>query len=133
MVSTLLQNKPAREAGYEMMQYIAARIQASPLGTDPVTVKIGSVPAGGLIVAVSSKVATAITGGTPVLSIGSTGDPGLDNLVAAMAETAGSEWLLPLATIVQPLAVETEFFVSIAGAATAGDAYVAIFFIKPVC
>lgn len=132
MVSSLNRSNPARENWYEMVSYIATRIQPDSTGTNPKTKMIGTIPSGAIITWVHSKVVTAITGGTPVLSVGSLGDSGLDNLVATMAETAGSELLQPLATITQPLASDTEFWVSISGAATAGDTYVCIAFYKPI-
>lgn len=130
MVTTMLNRTPAREAGYEMAQYIAKRIQANAGGA-VVSVSIGVIPAGAIITNVYSKVVTAITGGTPALTVGSN-SPAYDNLVATMAEAAGSEDLMPLATIVQPLVADTEFFANVGGGATAGDAYVAIQFIKPL-
>jgi hypothetical protein len=128
MVTTLLNRPAAREAGYEMTQYIAKRVQALASGAT-VVVSVGVVPAGAIIVNIHSKVVTAFTAGT--LTVGSNATT-YDNLVAAITETAaGSENLLPLTTIVQPLAVDTEFFASLVGAAV-GDGYIAIQFIKPL-
>ena len=132
MVTSLLNQKPARESGYQEVQYIATRIQAVAGGTT-VLRTVGVLPAGCLVAFVLSKVATAFNGGTPNLTLGTRTDPGNDDFVAAMAETAGSELLQPLGTFAQPLAVDTEIVASIAGGATAGDAYVAIAFIKPLC
>jgi hypothetical protein len=129
MVTTLLNRPTARDAGYEMAQYIAKRVQ--PAGGAVVAVSVGVVPAGAIITNVYSKVVTTLAGGSPVLTIGSNATA-YNNLVATMAIAAGSEDLMPLATIAQPLAVDTEFFANLAGGATAGDAYVAIQFIKPL-
>jgi hypothetical protein len=127
MVTTLLNRPAAREAGYEMAQYICKRLLGTGVAT--FTVSIGVVPAGAIITNIYSKVQTAFTGGTPAISIG-TNSPTFNNLVAAVAVAAGSEDLMPLATIAQPLAVDTEFFAAVTG--TAGDGYIAIQFIKPL-
>lgn len=131
MVTSLNRGTPAREAGYEMGQYCCARVAAVAGGATQLS-KIGKIPAGAIITAVHSKVTTAITGGTPVLSVGTFADPGNDDLVATMAEAAGSELLQPLAAFVQPLVADTEFYAAISGGATAGEAYVTIAFIKPL-
>lgn len=130
MVASLNRNVPAREIGYNVMQYVSARVTALASGA-VVTAEMG-LPIGAVIMWVHSKVITAITGGTPVLSVGSFGDSGLDDIVAVLAETAGSELAQPIAAFVQPLAADTRVFASIAGGATAGDAIITIGYIKPV-
>lgn len=127
---TSLNNRPAaREIGYEMASYIATRIQAVAGGA-VVNKSIGVVPAGAWITNVYSRVATAFAGGTPALVVGSN-SPAFNNL-ANPAEAQGSEDLMPLAAFPNPLTADTEFFAQIGGGATAGDAYVAIQYLKPI-
>jgi hypothetical protein len=127
MVTSLNRGNPARETGYEMVQYIAGRVTLA--GAD-VNVKVGTLPAGSIILWVHSKVVTAITGGTPVLAVGVAS--GGSTLVATMAEAAGSELLQPLTTVVQPLAADTDIWAGTSGAATAGDAVITVGFCKPL-
>jgi hypothetical protein len=133
MVTSLSSGRPARAAGYEMLQYVSGRHTLTAADT-PAATKIGSIPAGAIIVAVASKVATAVTGGTPVLGVGtSTATVGTNGTIQnVMAEAAGSEWLTPLAALVMPLAADTDVFVGTTGGATAGDVYVAVAYITPV-
>lgn len=133
MVSSLNTGRPAREAGYEMVQYVGGRHTLTAADT-PASTKIGTIPAGAIITAISTKVATAVTGGTPVFGVGTTsatvGTNGtIQNVVA---EAAGSELLTPLAALVMPLAADTDVYVGTTGGATAGDVYVFVQFIKPV-
>jgi hypothetical protein len=130
MVSSLNTGSAARSVGYNVLEVIATRIQAVAAGST-VTARIGKIPAGSIIARVHSRVAVAITGGTPVLSVGSLGDAGLDDVVATMAETAGSEDLQPLTAFVNPLTSDKELYASIAGGATAGDAWVSVEFFRP--
>lgn len=137
MVTSLNRGTPAREAGYEMMQYISGRFTLS--AADLPVVKIGTIPAGAVVVAIASRVAVAVTGGTPVLGIGSAAVGsavpavgGTGNIQAVMAEAAGSEWLTPSATVAMPLATDTDFYIGTSGGATAGDVYAAVYFIKPL-
>lgn len=129
MVTSLNTTKAAREAGYEMAQYIAGRITALAAGTT-VNVQIGTIPAGAIITHIISKVATAFTGGTPALGLGVAS--GGTTLQSTMAEAAGSEQVFPAAAIVMPLAAPTEVWATISGGATAGDAYIVVHFVKPV-
>jgi hypothetical protein len=133
MVTSLNISTPAREAGYEMMQYICGRNTITADATTPT--KVGTLPAGAVIVGISSKVVTAVTGGTPAFGIGTTaatvGTAG--TIVTTMAETAGSEWLLPLASLVQPLAADTDVYIgALTGGGTAGDVIITVFFVKPL-
>jgi len=133
MTTTLMTNTPAREAGYEMMQYISGRNVITADATAPT--KIGTLPAGSVIVGISSKVVTAVTGGAPAFGIGTTaatvGTAG--TIVTTMAEAAGSEWLLPLSSVVMPLAADTNVYIgALTGGGTAGDVIITVFFIKPV-
>jgi hypothetical protein len=133
MVTSLNTRSPAREAGYEMLQYISGRNVITADATAPT--RIGTLPIGAVIVGISSKVVTAVTGGTPAFGIGTTaatvGTAG--TIVTAMAEAAGSEWLLPLASVVMPLAADTDVYIgALAGGGTAGDVIITVFFIKPL-
>lgn len=131
MVTSLNNQRSARDIGYQMSQYIAARITAS--GAVTVSTKVGTIPAGAVITQVNTRIVTPFAGGTPLLTLGQLGDSGLDNLVAAINElTAGGEVLQPLSNITQPLTADTEFWAQVTGTATAGDAYVAISYIKPL-
>jgi hypothetical protein len=102
-------------------------------------VKIGTIPKDSVIIGISNTVATAITGGTPVLGIGSVAAGGAvpavggtGNVNIVMSEAAATEWLMPLAGTAGPLAADTDFYVGTSGGATAGDAVVSIHFIKPL-
>jgi hypothetical protein len=131
MVTTLNQSTPARESGYEGVQYICARVTATSVAA--MNVKIGTLPAGSVIVAIFNRVITAFAGGTPLLTVGSNGPATYDNLNATMLEAAGSELLQSLATFPAPLAVDTDIFARLSGGpVTAGDAVIAIWFIKPL-
>src|SRR5262245_1482018 len=131
MVTTLLNRPAAREAGYQMAQYIAKRVQADAGGA-ALNVSIGVLPAGSIITGILSRIATVFAGGTPLLTIGSNSAT-FDNINATIAETTlGSESLLPLGTFTLPLAADTEVFARISGGATSGDGYIVINFIKPL-
>lgn len=132
MVTSLNRSTPAREAGYEMKQYICARHTLT--GTDLPVTKIGTVPAGAVITSINLRVVTAVTGGTPVLGIGTTAAliGGSGNINAVLSEAAGSENVVPTATVAQPLAGDTDLFIGTTGGATAGDVVVAVEFIKPL-
>jgi hypothetical protein len=137
MVTSLNQGTPAREAGYEMMQYISARLTMSGTANLPV-LKIGTISAGSVIVGISNTVTTVIAGGTPVLGLGSVAAGGAvpavggsGNVNIVMAEAAGSEWIMPLSGTAV-LTVDTDFYVGTSGGATSGVTVVAIFFIKPL-
>jgi hypothetical protein len=129
MVTRLNTGVPAREAGYEMLQYVAGAISADSGGATQ-AVKIGSISSGSVITSIISRVSVAITGGTPVLSLGtSSGGTQVQN---TMAEVAGSEQVFPASTLTNPLTTDVDIWANISGAATTGTAYVAVFFIKPV-
>lgn len=131
MVTSLNVGVPAREAGYQMAQYIAKRI-AADTGGAAASVRVGTIPQGSMITQIFSKVTSAILAATPALSLGQFGDSGLDNLVAAMAETVGSEIVQPLTNITQPLTADLDVWAAIASGATAGEAYISIEYIKPL-
>jgi hypothetical protein len=130
MGTSLNTGVPARDIGYQMLQYVAGRVTALASGA-AVAQKIGTVPAGAIITSIISRVATAITGGTPVLALGTSSTAGTQ-IQGTMAETAGSEQVFPASSLVMPLAADTEVWAHITGGATAGDAYIAVGFIKPV-
>jgi hypothetical protein len=127
MTTSLNSASPAREAGYEMLQYICGRVTIVTAGTD-VNTKIGTLPIGAVIVGIHSKVVTAVTVGT--LQIGTAS--GGAQVTATIAETAGSEWLQPLSSLVQPLAADTAIWAGTTGSATAGDVIFTVCFAKPL-
>ena len=133
MATSLNRSVPARDNWYEMVSYIAARHTLTGADT-PAYTKIGTIPAGAVITGINTRVATAVTGGTPVLGIGTSistvGTNG--NINAVIAEAAGSEALQPSVTVVQPLAADTDIYIGTTGAATAGDVYAIVFFVKPL-
>ena len=126
-------NLPARDLGTAVVQYVCGRHTLTAADT-PAATKIGRLPAGAMICEISSRVVTAVTGGTPVLGIGTAptlvGTNG--NIQAVMSEAAGSESVMASATVAQPLAADTDIWVGTTGAATAGDVIVAVQFIKPL-
>jgi hypothetical protein len=132
MPSLFDSNIPVREVGPSGIQYVCGRHTLTAADT-PANTKIGRIPAGCLITVISSRVVTAVTGGTPVLGIGTTtatvGTNG--NLNAVMAEAVGSENLVPSATVAQPLASDTDIYVGTTGGATAGDVIIAVGFVRP--
>lgn len=133
MVTSLNSAVAARDSGYLMPQYVCGRHTLTAADT-PVATRIGRIPAGAVITDIKSRVVTAVTGGTPVLGVGTTtalvGTNG--NLNAVMAEAAGSESLVPSATVVMPLAANTDIYVGTTGAATAGDVIIAVWFVTPL-
>jgi hypothetical protein len=131
MVTTLNQGTPARESGYEGVQYICGRVTAASVAA--MNVKLGTLPAGCIPVAIHNRVITAFAGGTPLLTVGSNGPATYDNLNATMLEAAGSELLQSLATFTAPLAVDTDIYARLSGGpVTAGDAVISVWFIKPL-
>jgi len=129
MVSQLNSGKPAREQGYEMLQYVAGTISADSGGATQ-AIKIGSISSGSVITSAISRVSTTITGGTPVLTLGTSS--GGTQIQGTMSETAGSEQVFPIAGLTNPLTADIDVWLSITGGATTGTASVALFFIKPV-
>jgi hypothetical protein len=131
MTTSLNSNPAAREAYEQQIQYICGRLTLA--GADA-ALRIGRLPVGAVIVGVAVRVVTAFSGGTPVLGAGTTaaltGTSG--NIATGMAITAGSTLTQPSATVAQPLAADTDVYFGSSGAATAGDAIVAVQFIKPL-
>lgn len=132
MTTSLNSQVPARDFGYQAVQYIGGRLTLT--AADTPKKKIGTLPAGAIITSIHSKVAAAVTGGTPVLGLGTTsalvGTSG--DIQNVMAEAAGSESLVPLAALTMPLAADTDVWVGTSGGATAGDVYVVVAFVRPV-
>ena len=130
MPSLFDSNLPVRDLGQGVVQCYAGR--ANPTGLVSVySVKIGRLPMGAIITAVSTNVETAITGSTPAFNIGTVASgtaPGAD-IAATIALTAGSLNTVPLAALVQPLATDTDVWANITGTAT-GDAYVVVQYVK---
>lgn len=122
MVTSLNRQVPARELGFEMVQFICGRIAASPSGAE-VTALIGKLPVGAVINAIASRVVTAINGGV---------DVDTENLVANLAATAGSQLVMPDPASGGPLPSDTEFYATITGGATVGVAYVAVLYYIPI-
>jgi hypothetical protein len=116
MTQNLFVSKAAHDFQYQAINYIRGTVTAVTAGTAQ-NVQIGTLPAGAIIVAIHSRVPTAITGGG-TLQIGSTS--GGADLLLAIAETAGSELLQPL--VGGPFATDTPVWVGITATATAGTA-----------
>lgn len=129
MPGNLFTGNPARDASSNAVQAVCGRIQGA--GAD-VNVKIGTLPAGAIILGVCTNVETTIAGTAPVFNIGTAS--GGAQIAAAVALTAGSLNTMPLAALVMPLAADTDVWAGISGggAGTAGDAYVMVLFVKPI-
>ena len=127
MVTSLNTTTSGREAGYQMMQYICGRVTIVTSGTD-VNTKVGTLPEGAVICGIGVKVVTAVTVGTLQMGTASGGA----QVTATIAETAGSEWLQPLSSLVQPLAAKTDIWAGTTGSATVGDVIFTVCFIKPL-
>jgi len=129
MPGNLMTGTSPRDIGYNVVQAICGRVQGA--GAD-VAVKIGTLPAGAVILTVGTNVETAITGTAPVFSVGTSS--GGAQIASAIALTAGSLNTVPIAALVQPLAADTDVYAGITagGATTAGDAYVMVTFVKPL-
>lgn len=131
MVSQLNRSATARDVGYEMVQYICGRLTLA--GADA-SARIGTLPAGAVITGIHSRVVTAVTGGTPVLGVGTTSSlvGGTGDIQATMAEAAGSETVFPASSFVMPLAADTAVWAGTSGGATAGDVIISVSFVKPL-
>src|SRR5215475_8752886 len=130
MVTRLNIGTPAREAGYEMMQYIAARITAVSGGT-AVTQKVGTVPSGAVITGVHSRVVTAYATAAAVgISLGQSGT--FSDFASGLNTAAGGTIVQALATVSQPLTADLDVWAQISSGATAGDSYISVWFEKPV-
>ena len=129
MPGNLMTGTSARDASVNAVQAVSGRIQGA--GVDPTNVKIGTLPAGAVILGVCTNVETVIGGTAPVFDIGTSS--GGAQIAAAVALTAGSLNTMPLAALVQPLAADTDVWAGIraGGVTTSGDAYVMVLFVKP--
>ena len=130
MVANLMTSIAPRDAFTNAVQAIGGRITAGAGGPATLSVQIGTLPAGALILGINSNVETALVGTTPTFNVGTTA-AGVD-IAAGIALTAGTVTTPPLAALVNPLAADTTVWVNITGTPTAGDAYVSVQFIKPV-
>ena len=122
MVTSLNRTKAAHDFQYQAVNYLRGTVTAVAAGTAQ-AVQIGTLPAGAVVLAIYSRVPTAVTGGG-TLSVGTTSG-GVD-ILAAIAETAGNEALLPLTAYGGPLASDTEVWLNISATATAGTATVTV-------
>jgi hypothetical protein len=130
MVSQLNNRTPAREAGYEMMQYIAGRITAVS-GGGAVVQKIGTLPAGALIQSINSRVVTAFgTAAAMGVTLGQSGT--FSDIASGLNTAAGGTTLQWLATVSQPLTADLDVWAQITSGATAGDSYISVWFEKPL-
>ena len=128
MVTSLNQTTPARDILFvNTVAYICGRLTIA--GADG-NVKIGTIPAGAMITAVSTKVVTVLAGGTPVFNVGTAS--GGAQVAATIAISAGSLNTVPLAALVMPLAADTDIWAGTTGGTTSGDAIVAVTYIKPL-
>ena len=130
MVANLMTNTPARDPFNNAVISIAGRITAVSGGGATQSVKIGTIPAGALILGVNTNVETAITPGTATLNVGTTA-AGTD-IAAGIALTAGTVVTPAAAALANPLTADTQVWANITGTPTAGDAFVTVQFIKPV-
>lgn len=130
MVTTLNRGTPAREAGYEMMQYICGRITAVSGGT-AVQQKIGTLPAGSIVQGVQSRVVTAFaTAAAMGITLGQSGT--YSDFASGLNTAAGGTFLQMLATVSQPLTADLDVWAQITSGATAGDSYISVWFEKPL-
>ena len=130
MVANLMTNTPARDAFNNAVQSIAGRITAGAGGPATLSVQIGTLPAGALILGVNTNVETALVGTTPTFNVGTTA-AGTD-IAAGIALTAGTVVTPAAAALANPLTADTQVWANITGTPTAGDAFVTVQFIKPV-
>ena len=127
MPGNLMTNTPPRDIGYNVVQALVGRLTLA--GADG-NVKIGTLPAGSVLLGIFSRVATAVTGGTPVLAIATTTSG--SNIQGTLAEAAGSELVFPSAAVAQPFTADTDLYAVTSGGATAGDVVIVAIFVKPL-
>lgn len=129
MVSQLNRNTVARDAGYEMMQYIAARLTAGAGAA--VTQRIGTLPQGSIIQGINSRVVTAFaTAAAMGITIGASGTTP-NNIASGISTIAGSV-IQALTNVTQPLTADLDVWGQITSGATAGDSYISVWFSKPI-
>ena len=129
MVANLMTNVPARDAFSVAVQAINGRLTAGAGGPAVLSVQIGTLPAGALILGINTNVETALVGTTPTFNLGTTA-AGVD-IAAGIALTAGTVTTPPIAALVNPVVADTAVWANITGTPTAGDAYVSVQFVKP--
>jgi hypothetical protein len=131
MVSQLNRATPAREIGYEIVQYLATRLTLSGADT---FVKVGTLPQGSVLMSITTRTITAFSGGTPVLGVGTTQTNvgGTGDIATGIAVAIGSVQTFPLAALAQPFAAPQDVYVGTSGGTTAGDAVVIVQFAKPL-
>lgn len=128
MVTSLNTRSTAREAGYEMMQYITGRITAT---SGAITQRLGTIPSGSLITGVHTRVATAVASAAAMaINIGQSGI--FSDLASGLSTAATGVLSQPSGTIANPLTADLEVWGQITSGATAGDAYISVWFQKPV-
>jgi hypothetical protein len=130
MVANLMTNTPARDAFNNCVQSVNGRITAGAGGPATLSVQIGTLPAGALILGINTNVETALVGTTPTFNVGTTA-AGTD-IAAGIALTAGTVVTPAAAALANPLTADTQVWANITGTPTAGDAFVTVQFIKPV-
>jgi|KBSSwiStaDraftv2_1062776.scaffolds.fasta_scaffold1613318_2 hypothetical protein len=129
MVSQLNSNTTAREAGYEMMQYIAGRITTLAAGT-AVTSKIGTLPIGAVIQGVNHRVVTAYaTAAAMGVTVGGSGTT--PNNIASGLNTIAASFVQALTNVTQPLTADLDVWAQITSGASAGDSMISVWFTKP--
>ena len=132
MVTSLNTGVPAREAGYEMMQYISGRITAVAGGT-AVTQRIGKIPQGAIITGIHSRVVTAYATAAAIgVVVGQSASPSPNNMASVLNTAAGGTFIQMLATVAQPLTADLDVWAQITSGATAGDSYISVWFQKPL-
>jgi hypothetical protein len=138
MPGNLFTNTSARDAFNNGTQAIVGRHTLTAADT-PASTKIGTIPAGALILYIASRVVTAVAGGTPVLGVSFVATGGTapavgtsGNVQNVLAEAAGSELVFPLAAMAVPPTTDIDIYVGTTGAATSGDVIVAVVFVKPL-
>jgi hypothetical protein len=131
MVTQLNRGTPAREILYEVVQYLAARLTLSGADT---FVKVGTLPTGSVLLNINTRVITAISGGTPVLGVGttSTNIGGTGDIATGISVATGSVQTFPLAALAMPFTAPQDVFVGTSGGSTAGDTVVVVAFVKPL-
>ena len=96
-------------------------------GRSPYSIKIGRLPAGAIITAVSTTRGNGNHRNHAGFQYRHNAD--WPEIASAVALTAGSLNSLPLAALVMPLVADTDVYANVSGTAT-GDAYVMIRFFK---
>ena len=138
MPGNLFTNTPARDASNNAVQAIVGRHTLTAADT-PASTKIGTLPAGSLVIGIASRVVTAITGGTPVFGVSyvATVARRRQSVRPAICRTClpkrpAAKWCSRWQQLVLPLTTDIDIYIGTTGAATAGDAIVAVLFVKPL-